>query len=88
MLHVARWRQLHASLLVPSRFQLRRGRDPKVAAPSAAYSRRMLSRLRDSRGEPSLRTRALALLVILGMVVLTAPVVVLPVVRALVRAVN
>ena len=41
----------------------------------------MLGRLQDRRGEPNLRTRALAGLVVLGMVVLTAPLVVLPVLR-------
>ncbi|HVW79590.1 MAG TPA: hypothetical protein VHB69_01445 [Mycobacteriales bacterium] len=40
----------------------------------------MLSRLQDRRGEPSLRTRAMAALVILGLVVLTAPLVVIPVI--------
>jgi hypothetical protein len=50
------------------------------------YAPDMLSRLRDARGEPSLRTRALAMLVIVGLVVLTAPVVVLPVIRALMHA--
>jgi hypothetical protein len=38
----------------------------------------MLSRLQDRRGEPSLRTRALAALVIIGMLVLTAPIVMIP----------
>jgi hypothetical protein len=38
----------------------------------------MLSRLQDRRGEPSLRTRALAALVIVGMLVLTAPIVMIP----------
>ena len=41
----------------------------------------MLGRLQDRRGEPNLRTRALAGLVVLGMLVLTAPLVVLPVIR-------
>ena len=48
----------------------------------------MLSRLRTQAGEPSLRTRFMALLVVIGLVVLTAPVVVLPVVRAIVDAFN
>jgi hypothetical protein len=45
----------------------------------------MLSRLQNPRGEPSLRTRALAALVIVGLVVLTAPLVVLPLVHWLAR---
>lgn len=43
--------------------------------------RNVLSRLRGPTGAPSLRTRLLAGLVVLGMVVLTAPLVVIPVVR-------
>ncbi len=38
----------------------------------------MLGRLQDRRGEPNLRTRVLAALVVVGLVVLTAPLVVLP----------
>jgi hypothetical protein len=38
----------------------------------------MLGRLQDRRGEPALRTRAMAALVILGLVVLTAPIVMVP----------
>ena len=45
----------------------------------AAYAPGMLGRLQDRRGEPNLRTRALASLVILGLLVLTAPLIVLPV---------
>ena len=41
----------------------------------------MLSRLQDTRGEPNLRVRALALLVIVGLVVLTAPVVMVPLIE-------
>ncbi|HVT19934.1 MAG TPA: hypothetical protein VHE57_00920 [Mycobacteriales bacterium] len=41
----------------------------------------MLGRLQDRRGEPALRTRAMAALVIVGLIVLTAPLVVIPVVR-------
>jgi hypothetical protein len=37
-----------------------------------------LGRLQDTRGEPSLRTRATAALVILGLIVLTAPLVMVP----------
>ncbi|HEU5034610.1 MAG TPA: hypothetical protein VFT62_07630 [Mycobacteriales bacterium] len=45
----------------------------------------MLGRLQDRRGEPNLRTRTLAALVIVGLVVLTAPLVVLPLVHFLAR---
>jgi hypothetical protein len=38
----------------------------------------MLGRLQDTRGEPRLRIRALAALVIVGLVVLTAPIVMVP----------
>ena len=47
----------------------------------AAYAPGMLGRLQDRRGGPNLRTRALAGVVVLGLVVLTAPLVGLPVVR-------
>ncbi|HWA65490.1 MAG TPA: hypothetical protein VG899_03865 [Mycobacteriales bacterium] len=40
----------------------------------------MLGRLQDRRGEPALRTRATAALVIVGLIVLTAPLVVIPVI--------
>jgi hypothetical protein len=40
----------------------------------------VLGRLQDTRGEPSLRTRAMAALVIVGLIVLTAPLVVIPIV--------
>ena len=39
----------------------------------------MLGRLQDRRGGPNLRTRALAALVALGLVILTAPLIVLPI---------
>jgi hypothetical protein len=39
----------------------------------------MLGRLQDRRGDPNVRTRVLAVLVIIGMVVLTAPLVVIPI---------
>lgn len=48
--------------------------------PSPAYRALVLGRLQDRRGEPALRTRAMAALVILGLVVLTAPLVVVPLV--------
>jgi hypothetical protein len=38
----------------------------------------MLGKLQDRRGAPTLRVRLLAALVVLGLVVLTAPLVVLP----------
>jgi hypothetical protein len=41
----------------------------------------MLGRLQDRRGEPRLRSRVLAALVILGMLLLTAPLALIPVVR-------
>ena len=41
----------------------------------------VLGRLQDTRGEPNLRVRALALLVIVGLVVLTAPVVMVPLIE-------
>jgi len=49
----------------------------------AAYASAMLGRLQDRRGQPNLRTRTLAALVIVGLVVLTAPLVVLPLVHLL-----
>jgi hypothetical protein len=44
-----------------------------------------LGRLQDRRGEPNLRARVLAALVALGMITLTAPLVVLPIVKWLAR---
>src|SRR3954469_9462096 len=49
----------------------------------AAYRHCMPSWLRDVRGEPALPTRLLALLVVIGLVVLTAPLIVLPVAHAI-----
>jgi hypothetical protein len=52
-----------------------------IKVASAALRRtvpQVLGRLQDTRGEPSLRTRAMAALVILGLVVLTAPLVMIP----------
>jgi len=46
-----------------------------------AYASAMLGRLQDRRGEPRLRVRVLAALVIAGMVLLTAPLALVPVVR-------
>lgn len=45
----------------------------------------MLRGLRDVEGGPSLRSRLLAALVVVGLVVLTAPLVVLPVAAAVSR---
>ena len=45
----------------------------------------MLGRLQDRTGSPNLRTRALAAAVILGLIVLTAPLAVLPAVHWLAR---
>ncbi len=50
-----------------------------ITAGPARYIDFMTSGLRRADGTPGLRVRALALLVVVGMVVLTAPVVVLPV---------
>jgi hypothetical protein len=44
----------------------------------SAYGSSMLGRLQDRRGAPALRTRALAALVIVGMLVLTVPIVMIP----------
>ena len=40
----------------------------------------MLGRLQDRRGAPALRTRAMAALVVFGLLLLTAPIVVVPLV--------
>jgi hypothetical protein len=45
----------------------------------------MLGRLQDRRGEPILRVRLLAALIVVGLIVLTAPLVVLPLVHWLAR---
>jgi hypothetical protein len=47
----------------------------------------VLGRLQDRRGDPNLRTRVLAALVILGLVVLTAPLVVIPIAHWIARLV-
>jgi hypothetical protein len=46
----------------------------------------MMSRLRGPSGGLSMRARLAALLVVAGLIVLTAPVVVVPIVRALLHA--
>ena len=58
------------STFFPSRAQVRR-----------AYAAAMLGRLQDRRGEPNLRVRLLAALVIAGLLLLTAPLAMIPVVR-------
>jgi hypothetical protein len=55
------------------------------ASAAPAYAPGMLGRLQDRTGSPNVRTRMLAGAVIVGMVVLTAPLVVLPVVHWLAR---
>jgi hypothetical protein len=45
----------------------------------------MLGQLQDHRGQPGLRTRALAAVIIVGLVVFSAPVVVIPVIEWLFR---
>jgi hypothetical protein len=58
----------------------------RVDLPSRTAPRpSLLSRLRGPRGGVALRTRVAAALVVVGLIVLTAPVVVVPVVRALVH---
>jgi hypothetical protein len=52
--------------------------DQLLVRRGSAYRSLVLGRLQDRRGEPALRTRALAALVIVGLVVLTAPLVVVP----------
>jgi hypothetical protein len=49
-------------------------------------NRTLMARLRGPSGSPALRTRAAAALVVIGMVVLTAPVVVVPIVRGIIHA--
>jgi hypothetical protein len=51
----------------------------------SAYAPVMLGRLQDRTGSPNLRTRLLAACVIIGLVVLTAPLAVLPLVHWLAR---
>jgi hypothetical protein len=57
----------------------------KATRRPSAYAPGMLGRLQDRRGEPNVRTRALAALVIVGLVILTAPLVVVPLVGWLSR---
>ena len=51
----------------------------------SAYAPGMLGRLQDRTGSPNLRTRVLAACVIIGLIVLTAPLAVLPLVHWLAR---
>ena len=53
----------------------------RQASGTSAYAPAMLGRLQDRTGSPNLRTRLLAGAVIVGLVVLTAPLAVLPVVH-------
>ncbi|HVA60790.1 MAG TPA: hypothetical protein VNG13_09695 [Mycobacteriales bacterium] len=46
----------------------------------------MLRQLRSSTGSPGVRTRLLALLVVLGLLLLTAPIVLIPLIRGLLGA--
>jgi hypothetical protein len=46
--------------------------------PDSAYRSRVLGRLQDTRGAPRLRVRLMALLLILGLLVFTAPIVMIP----------
>ena len=54
---------------------------PGHAQVRRAYAAAMLGRLQDRRGEPNLRVRVLAGLVIAGLLLLTAPLALIPVVR-------
>ena len=51
-------------------------RSPRPRAAGSSYSRGVLPALRDARGKPAGPLRALAVLVVLGMLVLAAPVLV------------
>ena len=64
---------------VDSRFFL------ETAKGTAPYAQLVLGQLQGRRGEPNLRTRLLAALVVVGLVVLTAPLVVLPIMHWLAR---
>jgi hypothetical protein len=50
--------------------------DAKIAA--SAYRSRVLGRLQDTRGAPRLRVRVMAALIILGLLVFTAPIIMVP----------
>jgi len=56
-----------------------------VRRPLASYASKMLGQLQNRRGQPNLRTRLLAALIIVGLVVFTAPLVMLPVIHLLAR---
>lgn len=56
------------------------------AVPSASYSARVLRSLRTRSGAPSLRARILAAIVAFMALVLAAPVVLVPLLRALLGA--
>ena len=55
------------------------------ASGPSAYAPAMLGRLQDRSGSPNLRTRLLAAAVVVGLIVLTAPLAVLPVVHWVAR---
>jgi hypothetical protein len=55
------------------------GKPPGLSARTLGYARTVTPGLRNASGEPALRVRVIAALVLLGLVVLTAPVVVVPV---------
>jgi hypothetical protein len=61
-----------------TQLSLAKARTPEQ--PSSAYLHSMLGRLQDTRGEPRLRVRVLAALVILGLLLLTAPLILVPVI--------
>ena len=63
----------------------RRSTRGRAAGGAPSYARPVLGRLQNAHGEPSLRTRALAALVVMGLLVLTAPLVVLPLAHWLAR---
>jgi hypothetical protein len=46
--------------------------------PKSAYRSRVLGRLQDTRGTPRLRVRLLAGTIVFGLVVFTAPVIMIP----------
>jgi hypothetical protein len=55
------------------------------AQAGPTYASEVLGRLQNPRGGPTLQVRALAVLVVVGLVILTAPLAVLPLVHWLAR---
>jgi hypothetical protein len=49
-------------------------------AARSAYGARVLGRLQDTRGEPRLRVRIMAALIVVGLLLFTAPIVMIPLV--------